>query len=237
MNTRLTATVSSIIAVLAFTFALTLGLPFGLTFESTVVAGAADQPGTEVTPESALQELIAGNKRFIAGQPTHPDDHKLSRTDLISGQAPIAAILACSDSRVPPDTIFDQGPGTLFMVRVAGNTADLLGEQSLGYAIVHLHTPLIVVLGHDSCGAVKAAVTAYPKLGVGPMLSNIYPAIRSSHDETGDPVSNAINANVVNQVELLSNYAPFAERIKSGKLKIVGARYSLSTGQVNFLTK
>jgi|SRR5277367_2701190 len=222
MNNRLTATVSSIIA---------------LTLALTAFGWAADTPGTEVTPEAALQELIAGNQRFVSGQPTHPDDHKLQREDLTQSQAPIAAILSCSDSRVPPEGVFDQGLGTLFIVRVAGNTADLLGEQSLGYAVIHLHTPLIVVLGHDSCGAVKAAADAYPKLGVGPMLSNIYPAIRAAHDETGDPVSNAIDANVINQVKLLSHYPPFAERIESGKLKIVGARYNLTTGQVKFLTK
>jgi carbonic anhydrase len=219
------------------TATLSLSLALAFTPIVTGVAVGAGQRAAPVTPEAALQQLIDGNQRFIARKPMHPEDHKLQREDLLEGQEPIAAVLSCSDSRVPPDTIFDQGLGMLFIVRVAGNTIDLMGLQSLEYAIVQLHAPLIMVMGHDSCGAVKAAITAYPKLGVGPMLSNIYEAIATTRGEAGDPVSNAINANVMNQVKLLGGYMPFAQRIKAGQLKIVGARYSLESGKVNFLTK
>jgi carbonic anhydrase len=191
---------------------------------------------TPVMPTVALNRLLAGNLRFAEGRPIHPDNHILRREALVEGQEPIAAILSCSDSRVPPDTIFDTGLGEIFAVRVAGNTVDPLGDQSLQYAVKQLHTPLIMVLGHDSCGAVTAAVEAYPKQDAGTMLKNIYPAVAAAMNETGDRVSNAINANVLGMVKELEAEPAFAEYIKKGKLRIVGARYNLATGKVELLT-
>jgi carbonic anhydrase len=222
MTMRLTATV-----------VLNVVLVLGMT--GVVIAGQSKAAST--TPAAALEELLEGNHRFVSGTPLHPDDHSLRREKLLEGQNPIAAILSCSDSRVPPEAVFDQGLGVLFTVRVAGNTVDEIGLQSLEYAVSHLHTPLIIVMGHDSCGAVQAAVNAYPKLGVGPMIANIYPAIVSVHNRAGSLLDNAINANVINQVKLLAAYQPFAQRISQGELQVVGMRYNLKSGEVRLLTR
>ena len=136
---------------------------------------------------------------------------------------------------MPPEIAFDQGVGKLFVVRVAGNTFDRLALESIEYAVGHLGTELILVIGHDQCGAVTAAVKAYPDPKVGPMLANIYPAVRATQKSPGDKVSNAVDANAILTAQRLGKDPELAEHIKAGELKILPARYSLATGKVRIL--
>jgi carbonic anhydrase len=181
-------------------------------------------------PTLTLQHLLEGNQRFTADQAIHPASRPSDAT-----QRPAAAILSCSDSRVPTEILFDQGVGTLFVVRTAGNTYDRLALESLEFAVVKLHTPLIVVLGHDQCGAVTAAVGEYPRPTGGPMIENIYPAIARTHSMAGDPIANAINANAVLTAQRLAAEPRLAPLIAAGSLKIVAARYNLVSGAVTLL--
>jgi carbonic anhydrase len=185
-----------------------------------------------MSPAEALRTIMEGNARFASDHLMHPNRGDIRRRQLASGQNPFVAVLSCSDSRVPPEIVFDQGLGDIFVVRVAGNTVDQLGLQTLAYGVEHLGTGLILVLGHDSCGAVKAAVETYPKPDAGVMLTNIYPAVAATKDQPGDPVSNAIDRNVVLMVAQLKAAPVFAARVKDGRLMIVGGRYNLETGKV-----
>jgi carbonic anhydrase len=193
-------------------------------------AARADVAAPLVPPAKALQLLLDGNQRFINDRAEHP-----SRRPSDLPQHPVAVILSCSDSRVPPEIIFDQGVGNLFIVRVAGNTYDRLALQSIEYAVGHLGTTLILVIGHDQCGAVTAALKAYPDQSVGPMLVNIYPAVREARSQPGDELSNAIDNNAVLTARRLEHEPELAEKVKSGQLKIQPARYNLKTGAVRLL--
>jgi len=181
-------------------------------------------------PEQALQQLLEGNERFVEQRPIHPDARPSD-----APQHPLAVILSCSDSRVPPEIAFDQGVGTLFVVRVAGNTFDQLALQSIQFAVSKLGTRLILVIGHDQCGAVSAAVKSYPNAHVGPMLQNIYPAVRATQKAQGDRVSAAIDANAILIAERLRHDPELAELVHAGSLKILPARYNLATGKVRIL--
>jgi carbonic anhydrase len=196
------------------------------------VEAAASASEPKGPPEQALQQLLDGNNRFVHHQPLHPDSRASD-----APQHPLAVILSCSDSRVPPELAFDQGVGKLFVVRVAGNTYDRLALQSIEYAVTHLETTLILVIGHDQCGAVNAAVKAYPDPKGGPMLENIYPAVRATRDAPGDKVSAAIDENAILTAQRLRQEPALAELIKTGDLKILPARYNLATGKVNLLAK
>jgi carbonic anhydrase len=136
---------------------------------------------------------------------------------------------------VPPELVFDQGVGKLFVVRVAGNTYDRLALESIDYAVDHLGTGLILVIGHDQCGAVTAAVKSYPDPKAGPMLQNIYPAVRDTRKMPGDAVSNAIDANAILITKRLSKEPALAKLIAAHELQILPARYSLATGKVQIL--
>jgi carbonic anhydrase len=190
--------------------------------------GASDVKGPPA--DQVLRQLLEGNDRFVADHPSHPDGLPSD-----APQHPLAVILSCSDSRVPPELIFDQGVGKLFVVRVAGNTYDRLALESIDYAAAHLGTGLILVIGHDQCGAVTAAVKSYPDRKVGPMLENIYPAVRATREEPGDPVSNAIDANAILIAKRLSKEPALAKIIAAHELEILAARYSLATGKMRIL--
>jgi len=204
---------------------------------STISAAEGNQPA--MSPTDALKELMAGNQRFQTDKTKHPLLHSQSREELVGGQSPFAVILSCSDSRVPPELIFDQGLGGLFVVRVAGNTVTRAGLESIDYAVTNLGTTLIVVLGHDSCGAVKGAVAecgSKPGANLPEIFANICPAVdraRKKGDESLE--SNAIDLNVDEQVRALERSALFKERVADGKLKVVGARYNLQSGKVELL--
>jgi len=190
-----------------------------------------------ITADSVLAELKTGNKHHVAHRYQHPHETLDRQRQLVSGQHPHAEILSCSDSRVPPEIVFDQGLGDLFIVRVAGNVASDTEIGSLEYGAEHLHVPLIVVLGHESCGAVTAAVQGGPPEGhIGSLIDLIKPAVEKTRGMSGDPVSNAVRMNVELVVKQLRSSTPIlSELVAHGKLKIVGAVYSIETGSVTWL--
>lgn len=194
------------------------------------------------TAEEALARLKDGNARFVSGEARFPTVQKEVLADLAKGQQPYATILGCSDSRVPPELVFDAGFGELFVVRVAGN---VLGPSILGtlqYAAAHLHTPLFVVLGHEGCGAVKAAIAskfhdAEHRSRIEVLLENILPAL-DGIDATQPPealLHSAVEANVRNTVRELLETPEAQVRYATSGLKLVGAVYDLESGRVRFL--
>jgi carbonic anhydrase len=200
--------------------------------------GAGRQTETAPTPDSVLAELKAGNEHHARHQYQHPHETAARQRELISGQHPHAEILSCSDSRVPPEIVFDQGLGDVFVVRVAGNVATDTEIGSLEYGAEHLHIPLLVVLGHESCGAVTAAVEGGEVEGhIASLVNLIKPAVEKSRGLPGDKVSNAVRANVTMVVDQLRASNPvLAKLVAEGKLKIVGGVYSLETGKVTWLS-
>jgi len=200
-------------------------------------AGTGGRAETQVTAESALAELKTGNAHHARHQYQHPHENATRQRELTSGQHPHAEILSCADSRVPPEIIFDQGLGDLFVVRVAGNVATDTELGSLEYGAEHLHIPLLVVLGHESCGAVTAAVQGGPpEAHIATLVELIKPAVDQSRGQTGDPVANAVRTNGEMVVKQLRTSTPMlSELVAQGKLKIVGGVYSLKTGKVTWL--
>jgi carbonic anhydrase len=199
------------------------------------------------SPDAALEQLMAGNERYIQGKGVHKVDESVRRVALAEEQKPYAAILGCADSRVPPEVVFDQGLGDLFVVRIAGNTAqDSLVVGSVEYAAEHLGSILVVVLGHQSCGAVKAAVATVTEGAhqegdiqnfVDPIVPVVKKAKRQSPDASKDALTEqSIRANVQQSVDDLSHREPLLEHlVEEGKLKIVGAEYELQSGKVQVL--
>ncbi len=205
-----------------------------------MVLGA--EPVSTVTADQALATLKEGNARFVADKPVHPHADAVRRHETSTGQHPIATILGCSDSRVPPERLFDCGVGDIFIVRVAGNVVATDEAGSIEYGIGHLNTPLLVVLGHTSCGAVTAVATNAEVGGnILPLVSPIKPAVERTRKEYPalagkEFVAAAIKANVWQGIEDLLARSPEArEKIKEGKLKVVGAIYDIATGQVQWL--
>lgn len=208
-------------------------------------AASVCNPERPANADEALTALLDGNARWASGAPRRPGQ-ELDRRECVyrNGQTPFAAILSCSDSRVPTEILFDQGLGDLFVVRIAGNSADTMGAESLQYAADVLGAPLIVVLGHQSCGAVTAAAGTYPKAAPS-FVQAIYDVIPSAResieasggnpDDTVALVARAIDDHVVRQVETLRNSEMFRDKVRSGKLRIVGGRYNLESGSVTML--
>jgi carbonic anhydrase len=190
-----------------------------------------------ITADSVLAELKSGNEHHVTHRYQHPHETVDRQRQLVAGQHPHAEILSCSDSRVPPEIVFDQGLGDLFIIRVAGNVATDTEIGSLEYGAEHLHIPLIVVLGHQSCGAVTAAVQGDPPEGhIAALVNLIKPAVEKSRGMSGDPVANAVRINVEMVVRQLRTSTPIlSELVAHGKLKIVGGVYSLETGSVTWL--
>jgi carbonic anhydrase len=207
-----------------------------------IVFSPASQSTTQndeerIAADSVLAELKSGNNRHVAHRYQHPHETLDRRRQLVSGQHPHAEILSCSDSRVPPEIVFDQGLGDLFIVRVAGNVAADAEIGSLEYGAEHLHVPVIVALGHESCGAVTAAVQGGPPEGhIATLVSLIKPAVEKTRGMPGDPVENAVRMNVEMVVKQLRSSTPIlSELVAHGKLRIVGAVYSIETGSVTWL--
>jgi carbonic anhydrase len=189
-----------------------------------------------VSSDSALQKLIDGNKHFTTGEFIHPNQTPERRTKLTKAQHPFAIILGCSDSRVPPEIIFDQGLGDLFVVRDAGNIVNDEVLGSIEYAVEHLGVRLIVVLGHQRCGAVSAAVQGGEVPGhIQSLVEAIRPAVEKARGESGSLLENAINENIAMVVKKLKTSEPILEHfVQDGDLKIIGARYDLDDGNVVF---
>ena len=197
------------------------------------VIAAGHEPA--IGAEQALHLLLEGNQRFVAGKLEHPNQTPARRAELAKVQHPFAAVLACSDSRTPPEIIFDRGLGDIFTARVAGNSADQLVIESLDYSVKHLGVRVVMVLGHRRCGAVTAAVESYDNENVGPMLKELYPAVRASRGMPGDPVENAVRENVKLVMKKLAASPELSAMVKSGELKIVGGIYDLDTGTIEML--
>lgn len=201
----------------------------------------AREPAPSV--EKVLSTLREGNARFVEGKATHPHAAAADRLDTAAhGQHPIATILACSDSRVPPEIVFDEGIGDLFVIRVAGNVCDTDEVGSIEYGVDHLGTPVFVVLGHTGCGAVTAVATGAELHGNIPALVNhIRPAVekaRHAHPElSGEAlVPAAVEANIWKSIEDLLHASPATRsKVKSAKVAVVGAIYDLGSGKVKWL--
>lgn len=196
----------------------------------SAVAQTKPQP---VTPEAALQRILEGNKRFVAEKRQNLQ-FRSRLLETATAQFPFASILSCADSRVPAEIVMDQGLGDLFVVRVAGNVATESCIGSLEFATAVLGTQLLIVIGHERCGAVAAAVKGDPLPGrIGMFVEEIKPAVRSVQAKAGDPVENAVVANVKYQVnQLKESSSILANLIEEGKLKIIGCRYDLDTGEL-----
>jgi carbonic anhydrase len=204
-------------------------------------AGAAP-PRAVATPAEALAELKAGDARFTAGKPINCGPQTARMAALAAGQNPHAIILGCSDSRVPNDTIFDQSPGNVFSVRVAGNYATPDGIGSIEYGVAVLKALVIVVLGHHGCGAVKAAL-AYVKDGtvqpghIQDVVAAIAPAAKAAKAQPGDWLNNAIAENVRMNVSALTARSQILhDAAKSGAIQIVGGVYDIEAAKVTFLS-
>lgn len=185
----------------------------------------------------ALERLLAGNRRYVTAMHIHPDQTPARRQELVAGQTPFAAILSCSDSRVVPEIIFDQGLGHLFVVRVAGNIVDNVTLGSLEYAVRHLGVPLVLVMGHTGCGAVTAAVESAEDEGqIRTLIAAIQPAVALARNEPGPLVDNAVRANVRLAVRRLEDVAPvLAPCVALGQVMITGGVYDLRSGAVDLL--
>ena len=206
---------------------------------SLVAAGLLALGAQESLPsaDAVLTELKAGNAHHVAKKYQRPHQTAARQHALASGQSPHCAILTCADSRVPPEIVFDEGLGDIFDVRVAGNVAGDDETASLEYAAEHLHVPLIVVMGHTHCGAVSAALEGGTLPGKLPnLMAALRPAVDQSAHEPGDRLDNAVRDNVVHVVEQLRAATPvLSDLVEKGKLRIVGAVYSLETGKVEWL--
>jgi carbonic anhydrase len=210
---------------------------------STTSFSWAEQPSPndQRDAEKSLKLLVEGNARFASGHAEHPERTPADFLPLAAGQKPIATIFGCADSRVPPEILFDRGIGELFIVRVAGNYVSGAGpavKGSLEYSVAELGVPLILVLGHSNCGAVKAAIQHLEKHDALPgsindLVNYIKPAVIASEHEPGDRLANAVRANVRQGVERLKGLEPIlAPAVKSGRLRIAGGVYKLETGKV-----
>jgi carbonic anhydrase len=231
-------------------------LPLGRT--SWAATPSASAPAALLpTPDQALTQLLEGNQRYVHQQSQHPHQSAERISDLAQGQRPIAVVLGCADSRVTPAIVFDQGLGDLFAIRVAGHVVDDVVLGSIEYAIAELATPLLVVLGHERCGAVGATVSALKKaeaaadLSAGnkaaakvaakeaampghlnSLIEAIAPAVKQVEGQPGDLVDNAVRKHVDLTVAQLMQNPLLRQAVSQGKLKIVGARYDLDQGRV-----
>jgi carbonic anhydrase len=219
-------------------------------FAATRLARAAEEShpavphasGEVVEPAEAIQRLAAGNKRFAEDKPQHPHQAHDWRNALAKAQKPFAVVLGCSDSRVPPELVFDQGLGDLFVIRVAGNIAEEDAIGSVEYAVDHLNVRLVVILGHSSCGAVSAALDHLSDPAEEPseivsLLYRIEPALVGIRkDQTREAqVAEAVKRNVDLAVRRLSRVPDMRKSLKEGRVKIVGAVYDMTTGKVDML--
>jgi carbonic anhydrase len=193
-----------------------------------------------MTPAASLERLLKGNERYVEGV-SRRHDFKHEREALAGGQNPFAAILSCADSRIAPEYAFDSSRGDLFVCRVAGNFANNESVASLEYAVAELGTPLILVLGHDACGAVNATIKSLKDGTTLPgripsLVEGIAPAVKAVSQQGGDTLANAIKKNVVDNVIKLSSATPIlSAAVEQGKLKVAGGIYRLKDGRVEMV--
>ena len=200
-----------------------------------------ETPKPSITdPDVALKQLKQGNQRFVDALMRHPDQDPQYRLRLAQYQDPFAVILTCSDSRLSPELVFDQGLGDLFVVRVAGNIVDAAILGSIEYAVVHLETPLVAVMGHENCGAVTATLDSLqhhtePHGGVAALVNAITPAVAVAEQRPGDLLENTIRANTAQSRDAIVKSPELKEMLDSGSLKVVNAYYSLDAGTATLI--
>jgi carbonic anhydrase len=219
-----------------------LGLGLGAALAATAPAAwAASGPTTSLTADQALAKLKAGNAKYVKGPEVCAVDLAKQRDSVAKGQAPWATIVSCADSRVPPELLFGgTGPGELFVARNAGNMVDTATMGTIEYGAAVLGVPLIVVLGHERCGAVAAACDVVSKQAtfpgsIGPMVQAIVPAAKAVSGKPGDFVDNAIRESATRTArKVASDSSIVADLVKKGKVKIVAGRYDLDDGVVEF---
>jgi carbonic anhydrase len=198
------------------------------------------KPENAVSPEAALERLEEGNERYVEGV-ARRHDFRHEREALVGGQNPYAAILGCADSRIAPEYAFDSGRGDLFVCRVAGNFGNAETVASLEYAVAVLNTPLLFVLGHDSCGAVDATIKSLKDNTVLPghlpsLVTALAPAVKAVSQHEGNALDNAIRQNVIDNVAKLKSATPIlSAAVEQGKLKVVGGIYRLGDGRVDMV--
>ncbi len=224
--------------------AASAGLGLSGTGRRLSIAAGGAGPRRTVAADEALKDLLEGNKRFAQGKPTGPRRGPADFSSLSEGQFPEAIVVACADSRVPVEILFDVGVGDLFVVRLAGNVISGAGatvKGSIEYAVAELGVGLVVVLGHSACGAVKAAIQhidAKDSLpgSINDLVELIKPAVSESRGGSGDLLEKSIRANVTIGVDRLRGFEPIlAPRVRDGKLEIVGGVYDLRSGRVSLL--
>jgi carbonic anhydrase len=210
-----------------------LALLIVVVFSGFVFAGTAG--------DESLQKLMDGNKRYVSGDLAKKNIGDDRRKELLKGQKPFAIVITCSDSRVPPELLFDQGLGDIFVIRVAGNVVDQIELGSIEYGAEHLNAPLLILLGHSKCGAVKATLETKGKAegNIGAIVKKIAPAAKAAQKKGGteeEILEAAIKGNLGNVYkDLMSKSTIIPHLAKEGKLKIVAAEYSLATGQVEMV--
>jgi len=198
------------------------------------------KPQNVLSPDAALEGLKRGNARYVEGV-SRRHDFRHEREALAKGQNPYAAILSCADSRIAPEYAFDSGRGDLFVCRVAGNFANEETVASLEYAVAVLGVPLILVLGHDSCGAVDAAIKSLKDNTTLPghmpsLVAGIAPAVKAVSQQSGDTLGNALRQNVIDNVAKLASATPILSvAVEQKKLKVVGGIYRLKDGKVDMV--
>lgn len=217
----------------------------GSTVTVTVPAGVpitTERSRPDITdPDTALAKLKKGNARFVTAQMQHPDQGPQTRLKLSQSQKPFAVVLSCSDSRLPPEVVFDQGLGDLFVVRVAGNIVDPAGLGSIEYAVGHLGTPLVMVMGHENCGAVSATLEALqppfeqPHGAIESLVTAITPAVEVAEGQQGDLLQNTIRANALQSRQEIMKSHELEGPLNSGALKVVTSYYNLKDGTVTFI--
>ncbi|MBD6617173.1 carbonic anhydrase [Komarekiella sp. 'clone 1'] len=204
---------------------------------SNLIAPEQATAKDDITPDKALQELLDGNDRFVKRKRRNPNQGYTRLLEVAKVQKPFASILGCADSRVPSEIVFDQGLGDLFVCRIAGNIATKEEIGSLEFGSLVLGSKVIMVVGHERCGAVDAAIKGAQVPGqIGSLLEAIKPSVESSKKQSGDKLENACKANILAQVEKLKSSAVLSELIKTEKLKIVGGYYDLDTGKINVVS-
>lgn len=190
--------------------------------------------------DESLNKLLDGNKRFVSGELSKKEVGDSRRQELTKGQQPFAIVLSCSDSRVPPEIVFDQGLGDIFIIRAAGNVVEPTTLGSIEYGAEHLNAPLLVILGHSQCGAVKATLEAKgkPEGNIGAILKKIMPAVataKKAKKDEAETLSMAVSENVKNVYKDVMKSKIITHLTHEGKLKVVGAVYDLGTGKVNMV--
>jgi carbonic anhydrase len=225
-------------------------LPFGAASTMGLLladaAGAKEmkappKPQNVLSPDASLERLLKGNTRYVEGVSLR-HDFKHEREALAGGQNPYVAILSCADSRIAPEYAFDSGRGDLFVCRVAGNFANTETVASLEYAVAVLNAPLILVLGHDSCGAVDAAIKSLKDDTTLPghlpsLVAGLAPAVKAVSQQGGDTLSKAIRQNVIDTIAKLSSATPIlSAAVEQRKIRVVGGIYRLESGRVDMVS-